>query len=216
VPGTYTLVVKHAKPTPVTPGSEAGTKTYVISNNTSGTLYDGADGTPATITAHLGGTLNAWEYQAHVYYIRQAAQCSSYDATNHTAPCLARKTLQWDSSSSTMKMVTEDVVDGVEAMQLEFGRDSDSDSNIDSFTKASSTSAWGDKEWAKVAAVRFTLLLREEREDPLYDASIRTYAIEDYPNTGDNSFTPSSGDHFHRSMIKTTILLRNPDFVIQG
>ena len=217
VPGTYTLAIKHARPKPVTPGSEEPTKTYVIANNIQGILYDGADGTPSTAAAHhSGGSLNAWEYQAHVYYIRQASQCSSYDAQNHTAPCLARKTLQWDSATSTMKMVTEDVVDGVEAMQLEFGRDSDSDGTIDTFTKASGTSTWTASQWSRVAAVRFTLLLREEKADPLYDASIRTYAIEDYPNAGDTSYTPANGDHFHRSMIKTTVLLRNPDFVIQG
>ncbi len=219
VAGTSVLVVKHARPQAVTPGSEAGTKTYVISNNTFGVLYDGADGTPPTsmVTAHSGGgTINAWEYQAHVYYIRQASQCSSYDAQNSTAPCLARKALRWDSASGSMSMVTEDVVDGVEAMQLEFGQDTDSDENIDTFTKASGTSGWTSAQWGNVAAVRFSLLLREEKEDPFYDASIRTYGIEDYPDAGDTSYTPSSDDHFHRSMIQTTVLLRNPELTIRG
>ncbi len=217
VPGTSVLVIKHARPKAVTPGSEDPTKTHILSNITEGRLYDGADGTPTDLAAHIGGgTLTAWEYQAHVYYIRQATQCSSYDAENHTAPCLARKALRWDGTNSRMAMVTEDVVDGVEAMQLEFGRDTDSDENIDTFTSTSGTSSWTSTEWSSVAAVRLTLLLREEREDPLYDATIRTYAIEDYPSSGATSFTPASGDHFHRSLIKTTVLLRNPEFIIRG
>lgn len=208
VPGTNVLVVKHAKPTPVTPGSEVGTKTYVVANNTLGYLYDGADGTP-TISAHYGGgTLNAWEYQVHIYYIRQADQCSSYDANHHTAPCLARKTLQWNGSN--MAMVTEDVVDGVENMQLEFGQDTDGDGGIDTFTKTSGTTGWTNVAWKKVSAVRFSLLLREEKADPYYDASVRTYVI------GGTSFTPSSNDHFHRSITQTTVLLRNPEIFIQG
>ncbi len=214
VPGTSVLVIKHARPQAVTPGSEDPTKTYILSNITNGRLYDGADGPPSELSAyHTGGTLTAWEYQAHVYYIRQATQCSSYDAENHTAPCLARKALRW--SGAGMAMVTEDVVDGVEAMQLEFGQDTNSDENIDTFTRTSGTSGWT-TEWSNVAAVRFTLLLREERADPLYDATIRTYAIQDYPSAGDTSFTPPSGDHFHRSLIKTTVLLRNPELLIRG
>jgi hypothetical protein len=117
-------------------------------------------------------------------------------------------------------MVTEDVIDGVEAIQLEFGvaLDSNADDIIDGykFIKTPQTSSWSALDWGDMVSVRFSLLLREEKPDPNYDGSTRTYAIEDYPSTGDTGFTPNKGDRYHRSMIQSTVLLRNPEFIIQG
>ncbi|MES9884067.1 MAG: PilW family protein [Sedimenticola sp.] len=192
VPNTGVLVVKHVRPQPLATGSVANNKSYILANHDTGRLYDGAD------TAPVGEVPNgrAWEYQAHVYYIRSG-----------TVPTLSRKTLQ--ILNGNMTIVTEDVVSGVEAMRLQFGLDSDTDGDLDTFVAASTINTSTAFDWNDVGAVRIHLLIRSESSDPSF-VDDKTY------NLGDSSPVDNPNDNFHRTVVSTTLALRNPQFVIRG
>ncbi|MES9855781.1 MAG: PilW family protein [Sedimenticola sp.] len=192
VPNTGVLVIKHVRPQPLATGSVANNKSYILANHDTGRLYDGAD------TAPVGEVPNgrAWEYQAHVYYIRSG-----------TVPTLSRKTLQ--ILNGNMTIVTEDVVSGVEAMRLQFGLDSDTDGDLDTFMAASTINTSTTVDWNDVGAVRINLLIRSESSDPSF-VDDKTY------NLGDNSPVENPNDNFHRTVVSTTLALRNPQFVIRG
>ncbi|MEE4145003.1 MAG: prepilin-type N-terminal cleavage/methylation domain-containing protein, partial [Halieaceae bacterium] len=133
--GTDVLVIKRALPRPFSagprvsdpndpPGATIDTpaplqagRTYVMTNNVTGLLFDG--GTPPTITPGgevPGGT--AWEYQYEVFYIRQL------DADPDTPRMLSRRVLSYNPATSAMEFTTEDLAEGVEDLQLLFGYDS--------------------------------------------------------------------------------------------
>lgn len=194
-PGTTVLVVKHARPLPLATGSVESSKTYVLANHEVGILYDGADTAP-TDKVPDGW---AWEYQSHVYYIRK-------DSNPDTPPSLSRKVLQWNGSA--MAMQTEDLVSGIEDMRLLFGVDSSSDGSLDSFFDAATINASTTYDWDDVGAVQVHLLVRSDEKDLNY-TDTKTY------NLGTGSPVVSPDDHYRRTVIHTTVSLRNPNFVIR-
>lgn len=178
VPNTDVLVVKHVRARPLIDGNGDGdirdatadgmdsdddgdvdvfeaidsNKTYVMANNFVAYLFDGGATDHPTITT--GGKVpdgKAWEYQAHVYYIR-----------NTDPPSLSRKTLQMDSGA--MKMVTEEIAMGVENMRIMYGIQTQ-------FVDQSAVT-----DWDSVGAVQFSLLVRSEESDPYFTDS-KTYRL---------------------------------------
>ncbi len=195
VPGTTVLVLKHTRPLPLATGSVASTSTYLLTNQEVGVLYDGAD-TPPTGKVPNG---MAWEYEVHAYYIRQDP-----DATK--PPSLSRKTLQWNGT--TMAMQTEDLVAGIEEMRLLFGVDSSSDGSLDSFLEAAAINSSTTFNWDDVGAVKIFLLIRSDEKDHTY-TDTKTY------NLGAGAPVVSPNDQYRRTVIHTTVSLRNPQFVIR-
>jgi len=194
-PGTTVLVIKHARPLQLATGSVDSSKTYILTNQEVGVLYDGAD-TPPTSQVPNG---MAWEYEVHAYYIRQ-------DADSAVPPSLSRKTLQWNGGA--MAMQTEDLVSGIEEMRLLFGVDSSSDGRLDSFLEAATINSSTTFDWDDVGAVKVYLLVRSDEEDHTY-TDTKTY------NLGAGSPVVSPGDQYRRAVIHTTVSLRNPQFVIR-
>ena len=194
VPGTGVLVIKHARALPLATGSVESIKPYLLSNQDMGILSDGAE-TPPTDEVPGG---RAWEYQVHAYYIRK-------DSDPDEPPSLSRKTLQWNGSA--MAMQTQEVVSGIEEMRLLFGVDSGSDGSLDSFFEAQDINSSTTFDWDDVGAVQVYLLVRSDEEDHDF-TDTRTY------NLGAGSAVTRPGDHYHRTVIHTTISLRNPRFII--
>ena len=199
VAGSDVIVVKRVRPLPYEDTDDdgdidandklaiSGKKSYVMANSTTAVLFDGADTAP-TITD--GGRIpdgKAWEYQAKVYYV------------NANSTSLNRKVLKMDSGK--MKMVDEEVVEGVENMRLLFGI-TDNSGQLDQFVPPASVTDWG-----RVAAVRIFLLVQSE-EDPYYEDN-KVY------NLGHGSTLTFNDDH-HRMLITTTLSVRNPQLAIRG
>tara|TARA_R110002110_G_scaffold415765_1_gene655145 strand:- start:26558 stop:27619 length:1062 start_codon:yes stop_codon:yes gene_type:complete len=221
VPGSDVLVIKHAVPQAYTDGPRGaadpndpthndgvidsptgllGTRTYVMTNNIRGLVFDGADPAPTIVT---GGDIPdgvAWEYQFDVYYVsRDCAEC---------VPYLSRKFLGWDGGG--MAVLGEQVAEGVERLRLRFGFDSDDDGEVDLYRDpANLTTA---DEWASVVSVEIFMLLRSSTRDEQF-TDTKTY---DLP--GDvNPYDPAGDDEkFRRLLSQTSLSLRNIQLIIRG
>lgn len=209
MPNSSIILIKNVRPMRLVDSDDNGTidtplgidnqTTYIISNNSRGVLFDGADTQP-TITD--GGDVpngSAWEYQVQLYYVRDTAG----DGSN---PTLARRFLSWNAGA--MGFVTEDLIAGVEAMSFLFGMDTTGNGEIDSYKTIGEMDSI---EWTQVAAVEVDALVRSETEDPNMDTSqTRTF------NLGGLAAAITADDNFHRLVMQNTVSLRNPKFVLRG
>jgi type IV pilus assembly protein PilW len=180
-------------------GLQANT-TYIVTNNVVGLVIDGSGTAPDIMPGGdvPGGV--AWPYLFEAYYVRDPDPSSEDDA-----PTLARKVLSWNGAA--MQVVTEDLVQGVENMQVEIGLDSDNDSEVDTYTDVSGmTSA----DWANVGSVDAYLLVRTRNKDPQY-TDTKTYHLG-----GDNFMTPVAAvQQYRRTMVSTQASLRNPKLTLR-
>ena len=170
-------------------------KTYIMTNNAIGIIFDGVD-TPPTITTGgdvPGGT--AWEYLFEIYYVRDTGG----------VPQLARKFLSWDGVQ--MVVDTENIIPGVEDMRLQFGVDNDNDGDVDRYTNVA-----GVTNWSRVSSVEAFLLVRNAAEDKQY-IDTKTYNLGN-----DVAITPNDPNevHYRRTVMNTRVSLRNMKLVIRG
>lgn len=142
----------------------------------------GGSATPGNATKNLGACYAADGELVHVlvrsYYI---------GIDNTDTPVLYRKDFVPDSNA-------EPLVDNVEQMQLLYGLDSTGDGETDLFLPASAVS-----DWAAVAAVRVTLVLRSA--DDGLTGSPQPYSL--------NGAVVTPTDQRLRRTYSTTIALRN-------
>lgn len=213
VPGSHVLVIKSVAPRPFTDGPRdtpdpdvatdgdgeidtptplSATQTYVMTNDTVGIMFDGADTAPSILTGGdvPGGV--AWAYQFEVYYVR-----------DDDIPQLSRKVLAFVGGSMTI--VTEDLVEGVEDMRLRFGLDgaASADGEVDTYTAAGDMGS----NWGQVESVEISVLVRSTNQDPNY-TNAKSYAMPG------GSVTPA--DSFRRMLITNSMSLRNPKLMIRG
>ncbi len=156
---------------------------FQITNVNAGTNVvhnTGSSVSPGNATKNLGacyaGNGELAKITTRVFYIR-----------NNPAniPALYRK----DGSADA-----EELVEGVEDMQILYGLDSDGDTLTDQFVRANDV-----VDWNRVASVRISLLLR----------SIENY-VTDKPQTYTfNETTVTPADRYLRRVFTTTIGLRN-------
>lgn len=181
-----------------TPGPLQSGRVYVMTNNVTGILFNGA--APPSITiggAVPGGT--AWEYQYEVFYIRQ-------DSNPNFPPKLSRRVLSYNTGTSAMEFVTEDLAEGVEDMQLLFGYDSDGDvdGEVDTYGNAADV----DGNWDKVESVEVFMLVRSATPDVQY-VDAKSYQLGDV-------FVPKKEDNFRRLITHASVSLRNMKLMIRG
>ncbi len=213
VPGSHVLVIKSVSSTPLsdgprdnpdpdiethgdgvidTPVGLSATQTYVMTNDTVGIMFDGADTPPSILTGGdvPGGV--AWAYQYEVYYVR-----------NGDIPQLSRKVLAM--VAGTMTVVTEDLVEGVEDLRLRFGLDGagSADGEVDTLTAVADMGS----NWGQVESVEVSVLVRSASQDSNY-TNPKSYTLP-----GGN-VTPA--DNFRRMLITTSMSLRNPKLMIRG
>ena len=217
--GTDVLVIKHAVPQAYTDGPRGakdpnnpthndGTidsptalsaqRTYIMTNNIRGLVFDGADPHPTIVT---GGDVPdgvAWEYRFEVYYVRRPV------AGSNRPPRLARKVLAWDGAA--MAVLTEDVVEGVERLRFLFGVDTDGNGEVDTYENESGLS--GAADWANVVSVELFMLLRGAEPDAQY-TDTKSYVLANDP-----PYVPN--DNVRRLLTQTSISLRNIKLIIRG
>lgn len=217
VPDTDVLVIKHVIPRPYSDGPRDsadpnnpthmnGTidfpeplspqKTYVMTNNVRGIVFDGADTAPSIL---VGGEVPggvAWEYQFEAFYVRQG-----------DTPTLSRKVLRWDGSA--MAMVTENLVEGVENLRLQFGYDSDGNGDVDTYGDVAALTAAGN--WDRVESVEVFMLIRNPERDLQYTD------IKSYQMGGGVTVEPDERvKNFRRMATHASISLRNMKLMIRG
>ncbi len=181
---------------------------YIASNTQQGEMFLFADGIDAP-TMSLTGAYPygaAWEYRFYAYYIRDD------DPTDDDPPTLARMHLEWDSGEG-MQVRSENLAEGVEAMRLLYGVDSDEDGVADRYSGADTVT-----DWNSVVSIRVYLLVRATEPDRNYQDT-KTYQLGDVTVTATQATNDSQGAelrNFRRMVVNTTVNLHNAQFAADG
>jgi len=150
-----------------------------------------ADSPSNFTTKSFGEGASIMEFMSNAYYIAP----SSIDTA---IPSLYREVITEDESASSTTTAAEELLIGIENMQLVYGVDTDgtADGVANRYLDADEIDGTSNKEWARVVSVRVDLLLRSldpiwgEDEDFIFDAT--TYTGREL-----------------RQRVSSTILLRN-------
>jgi type IV pilus assembly protein PilW len=188
----------------------AGTGTFVINDCAAESFFaattTGADAdTTATLTRNTGGSAPTnqstdlqWSFNPGalvlpvdtvIYYIAPSATPAVQG--NQAGPAL------WRIVSSVG--TPEEVIPGVEKMEIQYGVDTNGDTVVDQYSNADTVDAASN--WGNVISVRVAILVRSpEANSPEVDKRTYTLLIK--------SVGPFN-DHYERSLFTTTVTLRN-------
>lgn len=219
VPGSDVLIVRHAGPaldlvasgnTPVnaanvnlTTASGVPQNTIVLISDCAGAdlfqnrsidtahnLNRGTGSAPGNVdpasqnfSHEYDGTLQVYTFSISAYYIGTG---------DSGEPALFRRTYPRGDAGET-----EELIDGVETMQVRYGEDTDGDRIADVYRAAN---AVGD--WARVVSVKLGLLLRQ-RDEGRGEVDTATYGV------GGMTFNPVDVRNVRRRTVNWTITLRN-------
>lgn len=184
--------------------------TFVISDCQSESFFAASvtdNGTTATLTPITGGTapnnqsaslLTSFDKGALVtpldtvvYYIAPSSTPAVQGAA--AGPAL------WRIVSSVNNAQPEELVPGVERMELKYGVDTDGDTIVDEYDTAEAVDTTG--KWGSVVSVQVAILVRSLQPNSP-DLDKKTYTLLD------SSVGPFN-DHYERSLYTTTVALRN-------
>ena len=145
-------------------------------------------GLPVVCSANGTG----YTYKEDAFIMRAIGHAYYIDIASNGVPSLFRESLDTGGSTTT----AEEMVQGVENMQIQFGLDKDGDSIPDRYVGANDVA---DDDWeTNVVSARITLLLRSLTE---LASTPQTFS---YLGT---SYTPT--DNYVRRVYSTTVKLRN-------
>lgn len=162
-------------------------------------IYDGANKDPDPIANY--------EYNVVVYFVRPCASqdrgtANLCDGADDTTPTLARLVL-----GENNLVVQEDIIAGVEQMQISYGVDVNNDFTADIYQDAADVTA--NDSWAKVVNARVSLLIRNSERDVSY-SDTTTYRLYGGPTGAGVSYTvPAADRNFHRKLFNFTVQIRN-------
>lgn len=132
---------------------------------------------------------------ARVMLLRSEAYFVGASATDATVPALFRERMYVDESTSTIDTVAEELVQGVENMQILYGVDTDSNGTANRYDTGEDVT-----DWNNVVTVR--LMLRMRSVNPVYNQDVAYPEFEGVADT-------DGSDRFMRQTVSTTIRIRN-------
>lgn len=181
--GSDILQIKRALSSELVSGIDTS-RYYIKSNLSSAALFKGG----STVADIEFGKV--WEYQHHVYYVREESVGSN------VIPVLMRSRLQ------NNELIFDPLVDGVEVLYFQFGVDTDSDgvSNFYLPSTAMNSAFWDNENGIRLIAVKLFVLMRDTQPDMLY-SNTNTYTL------GDRDIT--FNDNYRRMVFSSTINLVN-------
>lgn len=160
---------------------------YIVSNLSEAEIFTG------TVIPDVSNS-QVWEYQHHIYYIREEAQ------GNNTVPVLMQGWL-------TKKMAFAPIIDGIERIRFMYGIDTDAPDTagygiVNTFVSADNMTLtqWDNGNDNRILAVRIYVLARSILPDNKY-SNKNTY------NLGDLAVT--FNDNYRRLLFSSTITLYN-------
>lgn len=160
---------------------------YFASNANNGAMF--AAGAVPTIK-----NARVWEYQHHIYYVRNETQGSN------TVPVLMQGQL-----SSTLSFAP--IIDGIEMIRFEYGIDAQIDPTVagygivDAYIPASGmTNTLWDNATSRIIAVKIYVLARGIQEDKKYENK-NTYKL--------GGFDYKVDDNYRRLLFSSTVTLYN-------
>lgn len=187
VAGSDALTVRHASAQTITAAALAGTNGQVKlqTSRSQAELFTGT----SIPSEFLPPSSQTRALIVHSYYVDQASDLRP------TTPSLRRKRLAFDGAAGVPVTLDEEVIAGVEDLQVQIGWDVNGDQNADFYDDPGAAPA------GVPVAVRVWLLVRSETADFSFTDD-RTYR---YANRAD--YTPA--DNFRRLLVSKTIMLRN-------
>ena len=161
---------------------------HLVTNANDGVLF-GSGAVPAVENGRV------WQYQHHVYYVRDEAQGSN------TVPVLMQGRL-------TTRMSFAPIIDGIEMIHFMYGYDADTDPDaagygvVDAYIPASdmTDALWNDAGGTKIIAIKIFVLARNIAEDNKYTNN-NTYQLGD--------LTVTFNDNYRRLLFSSTVTLYN-------
>jgi type IV pilus assembly protein PilW len=184
--GSDVLVVRHANPDPAVP--TAG-QVQVLARLGGGELV--ADGSAAPVAPD-----SLHDLEVRAYYVNER---SSFDARQ---PSLRQLTLTRNAGAPVI--IDEEVIAGVENLQVQFGLDTSGDGNVDRYVEPD---LLGASPAATIVAVRLWLLVGTPADEPAF-RDARSYRLPDgvtVINAGSDGYP----DNVRRLAVSKTIFLRN-------
>lgn len=191
--GSDIIIVRHvAEDAILTADLEAG-RIYVRSDESPrGALFVGAE--PAGFSPFAENHALV----SNVYYVRPWSF-----AAGDGLPSLRRKVLR--EVAGQMTLADEEVIPGVEDMQIQFGVDMNDDQAADAYVDADNDPIL-DADGADVVSMRVWLLMRAEDPEMGY-SDTRSFTLGDVVRTAGAGDIPGN---FRRVLLSRTIAVRNP------
>jgi len=154
---------------------------YLVTNISDGELFTGT-AIPAIVNSQV------WEYQHHVYYIKEESQGSN------KVPVLMQGRL-------TTKMTFDPIIDGIEMIRFMYGVDTTGDNIVNAYIAGDNMldAQWDNKD-SQILAVKIYVLARSILPDNKYTNS-NTYQMGDLQVTVD--------DNYRRLLFSSTVTLYN-------
>ena len=147
---------------------------------------------PGTIAVPFVNNSQLWQYQHHVYYVRNETQ------GDITVPVLMQARL---SNGGANLMKFQPLIEGIEVIRFMYGVDTDDDRVVNAYISASKMTEdyWNNTD-AKILAVKVYILARDILPDEDYKNE-KTYFLGDLKVISD--------DHYRRLLLISTVTLHN-------
>ena len=194
------LVSRYTKSTNIPTATMAANpnRLYIRNSLFSGFLFLGSEDAANLVSETPNGV---HELAASAYYVGPSGRsCRFNDAGNNPIPIPA---LQREVLSSTGIPEREEVANGVEYIQFQYGADSNGDLSVNRYYDANDFSNMESvsPNWTQVVTVRLWVLVRADCPTNNYVNS-QTYVM------GDANYGPMN-DGFKRQLYSTTVAVRN-------
>jgi type IV pilus assembly protein PilW len=147
--------------------------------------HDTSLNTQSTLSRRFGADSVVSEVMTHTYFV---GETSRTNAAGQAVNALYR----FDGTNA------QELVDGVEDLQIEFALDTDADNVVDTFRDPG-----GVTNWNEVKAVRISLLLNSVEAANTEEANYRFFPA------GNNAIAPPTGDRLLRQEFSTLVSVRN-------
>jgi type IV pilus assembly protein PilW len=205
VPGTDVLLVRRANTTTVAAASVGATTHYYTQTAfcaTADPVFKVAQDTFTLQDKDCSTTQPVRELHNYIYYV---ATCSIGTNANGTCKSTdpAVPTLKRAEPASDNTFTYTPLVEGIENLQIEYGRDTSGDGVADVYTAAPASIA----EWAQVAAIRVHILARNTDQTPGF-TDTKTYQLGNKAGGAANTFTP--GGSYRRHAYTEVVRVQNP------
>lgn len=164
----------------------ADNRFWLNTNISDGTIFPGNIAVPVINNGQM------WQYQHHVYYVRDEVQ------GNFTVPVLRQATL----SRPGNLMNFQPLIEGIERIRFMYGVDTDADRAVNAYISATDMN---DALWdnSTILAVKVYILARDILPDSKY-TDTKSYQMGDL-------LVAAANDNFRRLLLMSTVTLHNSE-----
>jgi len=150
-----------------------------------------------TCDAPGGANLESFAIGSRVMLLRSEAYYIGESASDPTVPALFRERMFVNTTTSDIETISEELVQGVENMQILYGLDNAGDNGTADIYLQSDHA---DMDWDNVVTVR--IMLRMRSVSPVYNENV---AYDEFQGVDDTD----GADRYMRQTVTTTIKIRN-------